>query len=71
MLTTREAALNRIYSKLDNRKRLLKEAEDFEGFWWNETEEEKQTSKDLVLSNAIRECEIYEYILRLIQEDND
>ena len=71
MLTTREAALNRIYSKLDNRKRLLKDAEDFEGFWWNETEEEKQTSKDLVLSNAIRECEIYEYILRLIQEDND
>ena len=71
MLATREAALNRIYSKLDNRKRLLKEAEDFEGFWWNETEEEKQTSKDLVLSNAIRECEIYEYILRLIQEDND
>jgi ribosomal protein L20A (L18A) len=71
MLTTREAALNRIYSKLDSRKRLLKDAEDFEGFWWNETEEEKQTSKDLVLSNAIRECEIYEYILRLIQEDND
>ena len=71
MSTTKEAALDRIYSKLDNRKRLLKEAEDFEGFWWNETEKEKQTSKDLVLSNAIRECEIYEYILRLIQEDND
>jgi ribosomal protein L20A (L18A) len=71
MLTTREAALNRIYSKLDSRKRLLKDAEDFEGFWWNETKKEKQTSKDLVLSNAIRECEIYEYILRLIQEDND
>jgi ribosomal protein L20A (L18A) len=71
MSATRAAALDRIYSKLDSRKRLLKDAEDFEGFWWNETEEEKQTSKDLVLSNAIRECEIYEYILRLIQEDND
>jgi len=71
MSATRAAALDRIYSKLDSRKRLLKDAEDFEGFWWNETEEEKQTSKYLVLSNAIRECEIYEYILRLIQEDND
>ena len=71
MSATRAAALDRTYSKLDSRKRLLKDAEDFEGFWWNETKKEKQTSKDLVLSNAIRECEIYEYILRLIQEDND
>lgn len=71
MVTTKEAALNRIYSKLSNRKRLLKEAENFEGFWWNETDNEKKVSKELVINNATRECEIYEYILKLIEQDND
>jgi len=62
-------ALNKVHSKLINCTRKVREAEEFKGFWCDETAEEIETSKEMMLSAAIKEQEVYEYIYKLIKND--
>ena len=69
MRKIKEEALNKMHVKLINQTRKVREAEEFKGFWWDDSAEEIESSKQMLLDDAIKNQEVYEYIYKLIKND--
>jgi len=69
MQTNKINALNKIHTKLINCTRKVREAEEFKGFWSDDDADDVESSRQMLLTSAIKEQEIYEYIYKLIKND--
>ena len=69
MQKIKEEASNKMHAKLINQTRKVREAEEFKGFWWDDSADEIESSKQMLLDDAIKNQEVYEYIYKLIKND--